>query len=162
LAEQLLELDAAADRIRAVVTALRVALQPGPDPFPLVRWLERRGGGPGREANVLARAAPIDLSDALRGALFERVDSAILTSATLATRDGFDFLRSRLGLNGGGLRVQEATFASPFDYGTQTRIAIPTDVPEPRGESHAALDYATAEVVEDLVALSDGGIFVLF
>jgi len=161
LEEQLLEIEAAADRIRAAVEALRVALVPGRDPVPLVRWLERRGGG-AREPNVLARAAPIDLSDALREALFDRVDSAILTSATLATRDGFDFLRSRLGLNGGGVRVREALFESPFDYTTQTRIVIPTDMPEPRGESHAAFDFATAEIVEDLVGLSDGGVFVLF
>ena len=162
LEEQLLEIEAAADRIRAAVEALRMALVPGRDRIPLVRWLERRGGGGAKEPNVLARAAPIDLSDALRDALFDRVDSAILTSATLATRDGFDFLRSRLGLSGGGVRVREALFESPFDYGAQTRIVIPTDIPEPRGENHAPFDFATAEVVEDLVGMSDGGVFVLF
>ncbi|HEY8470645.1 MAG TPA: helicase C-terminal domain-containing protein [Longimicrobiales bacterium] len=159
--EQLLELEALAERIRAVVDGLRLALLPGRDPDPLVRWLERRGGGQGREPNVLACAAPVDLSDALREALFERVDTAILTSATLATCDGFEFLRSRLGLRG-GLRVQEATFASPFDYSTQAQIMIPTDLPEPRGEAHAGFDFATAEVVEDVVEASDGGVFVLF
>src|SRR5690606_38660411 len=100
LEEQLLEIEAAADRIRAAVEALRTALVPGRDRIPLVRWLERRGGGGAKEPNLLARAAPIDLSDALRDALFDRVYSAILTSATLATRAGFDFLRSRLGLSG--------------------------------------------------------------
>src|SRR5690606_11753132 len=32
----------------------------------------------------------------------------------------------------------------------------------PRGEAHAAFDSATAEVVEDVVEASDGGVFVLF
>ena len=162
LEEQLLEIEAAADRIRATAEALRVALVPGRDPVPLVRWLERRGGGGGKEPNVLVHAAPVDLSDTLREALFDRVDSAILTSATLATRDGFDFLRSRLGLNGGGVRVREALFESPFDYEAQARIVIPLDVPDPRGDDHLPFDLATAEIVEDLVGLSDGGVFVLF
>jgi len=162
LEEQLLELQAAADRIRATAEALRVALLPGRDAVPLVRWLERRGGGGAKEPNVLVRAAPIDLADTLREALFDRMDSAVLTSATLATRDGFDFLRSRLGLDGGGMRVREALFESPFDYATQARIVIPTDVPEPDADDHLPFDLATAEIVEELIALSDGGVFVLF
>src|SRR5690606_11540047 len=123
---------------------------------------ERRGGGGAKEPNVLVRAAPIDLADTLREALFDRMDSAVLTSATLATRDGFDFLRSRLGLDGGGMRVREALFESPFDYATQARIVIPTDVPEPDADDHLPFDLATAEIVEELIALSDGGVFVLF
>lgn len=162
LTEQLLELDAVAGRLRAMGEGVRLALEPGQETLALVRWVERRGGGGGKEPNVAVHAAPVDLSEALRDALFERVDTAVLASATLATRDGFEFLRGRIGLTGGGIRLAEAIFPSPFDFESQTLVVVPTDLPEPRGEQHAAYDRATADVVEDLAELSDGGVFVLF
>ncbi|NIX23337.1 MAG: hypothetical protein GWN07_27345, partial [Actinobacteria bacterium] len=90
LEEQLVELSAVASRTRAVADGLRTALTPKDDGVPVVRWLERRTGR--REPWVAAYAAPIDLSDTLRESLFEQQDTAVLTSATLATRDGFGFL----------------------------------------------------------------------
>lgn len=162
LEERLLELEAAAARTLAALDALRLACAADDDRLPMVRWLERRGGGGDREANVVVHAAPVDVSEALRESLFERIDTGVLTSATLATRDGFDFLRARLGLAAGGLRVHESIFPSPFDYGEQTVVAIPTDLPAPHGEEDGRHDLATADVVQDLGAMSDGGIFVLF
>jgi ATP-dependent DNA helicase DinG len=166
LTEQLLELQAMSGRLEATEAALRLTFGPADEAVPLVRWLERRGGGNAaggaQRVNVVAHAAPIDLSGALRDALFERVDTAVLTSATLATRDGFDFLRRRLGLAGGGLRVRETVQPSPFDYESQAVVMVPTDLPLPRGEEGAAFDAATAGVVVDLAAASDGGVFVLF
>ena len=99
LEEQTLELESCAARVRGANDALRLVFLAADDKgLPMVRWLERRGGGTGREANVTACAAPVDISQALRDALFERVDTAVLTSATLATKDGFGFLRRRIGL----------------------------------------------------------------
>ena len=188
LEDQLVELNALAGRIRAFADGLRVALVPGDDAVPMVRWLERRGGGQGREPNLAARAAPIELGEVLRDALWEPVDTAVLTSATLSTRDGFSFLTGRLGLDR-AVRVSERSYPSPFDFGEQTTVVIPTDVADPRasrrgpapsvmadsgagaggggnggppGLSRLSLDEATARVVEDLATLTDGGVFVLF
>jgi ATP-dependent DNA helicase DinG len=164
LAEQLLELQATAGRIEATEDALHLTFGPADEALPLVRWLERRGGGGSgaQRPNIVAHAAPIDISGALRDALFERVDTAVLTSATLATREGFDFLRRRVGLASGGIQVRESVHPSPFDYESQAVVLVPTDLPLPRGEEAGAYDAATAEVVADLAAASDGGIFVLF
>jgi ATP-dependent DNA helicase DinG len=162
LEEHLVELQAVAGRIRGSVDALRLAFGPEDDTLPMVRWIERRGVARGKESNVAVRAAPVDLSDTLRSALFERVETTVLTSATLTTRNDFEFVRSRLGLDHAGLRVREATYPSPFDYGEQAVVLIPTDLPVPREQSSDAFDLATAGVVEDLAAMSDGGIFVLF
>jgi ATP-dependent DNA helicase DinG len=93
----------------------------------------------------------------LREALWEPVDTAVLTSATLSTRDGFDFVTGRLGLDR-GVRVREAQYPSPFDFAEQTVVAIPTNVPRP-GREH---DSATATAIADLAAMSGGGIFGLF
>lgn len=156
--EQLVELHGVEARLFDAIVALRTALDPGTDEFPLVRWLERRGAT--REARVAARAAPVDLSQALRERLFERVDTAVLTSATLSTADGFAFVRGRLGL-ASGFRVEEDVFASPFVFEEQTLVAIPTDFPSPR-DAADAFDARVAAVTEDHARLCDGGLFVLF
>jgi len=181
LEEQLVEVNALAGRLRSQADGLRTALVPGDDAVRLVRWLERRGGGRAQEPNVVACAAPIELGEVLREALWEPVDTAVLTSATLTTRDGFEFLSSRLGLER-AVRVTERQFPSPFDFGEQTVVAIPTDLPvvgrgaaarsvglsdptaTPRGPGFAGRghDEATAVVVEELAGVTDGGIFALF
>ncbi len=156
LEDQLVEVNALAGRVRAQADGLRMALVPGDDVVPLVRWLERRGGGRTQEPNIVACAAPIELGQVLREALWEPVDTAVLTSATLSTRDGFEFVTGRLGLD--GPRVREAQYPSPFDFGAQTLVAVPTNVPRP-GREH---DGATATVIAELAGMSGGGIFGLF
>jgi ATP-dependent DNA helicase DinG len=159
LTEPLVELNGVRGRIEEAAAGLRLALQPRAGAVPLVRWLERRGTG--REPSIAVRAAPVELADTLRHGLFERVDTAVLTSATMTTRDGFDFVRSRLGL-GAGLRVRESTHASPFDFERQTRVAVVTDLPAPDAEEGPRLDPAIAAVTEDMARITDGGLFVLF
>ena len=50
---------------------------------------------------MAAHAVPLDLAPILRADLFDRVETAVVTSATLATQGGFGFLQQRLGLDGG-------------------------------------------------------------
>ncbi len=159
LHEQLVELSGLLNRLLGAAEALRVCFAPTDDGI-LVRWMERRSQA-GGDANIVLRAAPIDLSDVLRDALFDRVDTAVLTSATLATRDGFGFIRQRLGL-GPGLRVREEVHESPFDFETQSMVAIPTDLPSPGAGENPQFDRAIADVVSDLAAATGGGLFVLF
>ncbi|MBA3659147.1 MAG: ATP-dependent DNA helicase, partial [Gemmatimonadales bacterium] len=94
--------------------------------------------------------------------LFDRLDTVVLTSATLATGGDFSFLEGRVGLAGedSPVTVREA-LASPFDYPSQCLFGIPHDLPEPRVDepAHAA---AVVQVVADLAFASDGGMFVLF
>jgi ATP-dependent DNA helicase DinG len=159
LNEQLIELNGILGRVQSAAEGLRLAFSPA-DSTVLVRWLERRTQT-GGETNVLIRAAPIDLSELMRETLFDRVDSAILTSATLATRAGFSFIRSRLGLSS-GQHVREAVHASPFDYEAQARIVVPDDLPLPAATDGGPYDRATARVVSELAAVAGGGVFVLF
>ncbi|MDH3225098.1 MAG: ATP-dependent DNA helicase, partial [Gemmatimonadota bacterium] len=74
---------------------------------------------------------------------------------------------------GGGLHLEEgdrdppeiteAIVPSPFDFLTQTRLVVPTDLPDPAA-SHARAEFhrATAEVVLETAEASDGGLFALF
>jgi ATP-dependent DNA helicase DinG len=159
LTEQLVELHGATTRVRGLADGLRLVFGVAPTDTAIVRWLERRGG---KEINLAARAAPVEIAAALKDALFDKVETSVLTSATLATRDGFSFVRRRLGVSN-GLRVREAVFPSPFDYEEQTLIVVPTDLPAPGStEDHPQLHARTAEIVLDFAEISDGGIFVLF
>ncbi len=163
---RLLDLKAVERRVAAHASGLRLVLLPGEDASAWVRWLEKKGRG--RRANLVLAAAPIELGPVLRESLFTRAETTVLTSATLATRRSFDFLRSRLGLAAGELetldeppRVDERIVASPFDYGRQTLLAIPTDLPaaELGGD---AFHEATASVTQETADLCGGGLFVLF
>jgi ATP-dependent DNA helicase DinG len=156
LMELMVELAGLRNRIDMAAASLRTALLPHQETVPLVRWLER--GGHAR--NIAVNAAPVELAGLLRETLFEPVHSAVLTSATLTTRDGFAFLRGRLGI-GSGLRVAESVHPSPFDFERQTILAVPTDVPAAR-EQPRTFTTAVAGIVEDHARLTDGGLFVLF
>jgi ATP-dependent DNA helicase DinG len=106
----------------------------------------------------------------LRDALFSRHETVTLSSATLATRGGFDFLRGRLGIDGAGMKRMERppevlaeVIPSPFDFARQTLLAVPTDLPDAgTPEAFGPLQEATARVVEDAARMTGGGLFVLF
>ena len=152
------ELRAVMRRLDAVSDGLNRTLRPAGGGVPTVRWMERTARG----QSVSLSAVPLDLAPVLRTLLFDRLDTVILTSATLAASGDFGFLESRLGLAGedSPVTVREA-LPSPFDYPSQCVFGIPNDLPEPREDEHA---HATAvvQVVTDLAYASDGGMFVLF
>ncbi len=91
------ELRGVGRRLENAADSLTQAIRPAAGGAPMVRWLEL-SGRPGPERNVSAHAVPLDLAPILRADLFDRVQTAVVTSATLATNGGFDFLRQRLGL----------------------------------------------------------------
>ena len=104
---------------------------------------------------------PLDLAPILREDLFARVETAVVTSATLAAEGRFEYLASRLGVDAPELTAVTGIFPSPFDYPRQALLVVPTDLPAPNvdGEGHAA---AVLRIIRDLVRASDGGVFVLF
>jgi len=115
-----------------------------------------------RGQSVALSAVPLDLAPILRELLFDRLDTVVLTSATLAAAGEFDFLQSRLGLGGetSPVTVREI-FPSPFDYPSQCIFGVPNDLPEPR-EDEPGHGAAVVQIVRDLAYASDGGMFVLF
>ena len=146
-------------RLESLSDGLNRALRPAAGGPPTVRWMERSGR---RQQDVSLAAVPLDLAPVLRELLFDRLETVVLTSATLAAGGEFGFLESRLGLTGedSPVTVREI-FASPFDFPSQCLFGIPTDMPEPR-ENEVAHAEAVARVVTDLAYASDGGMFVLF
>jgi ATP-dependent DNA helicase DinG len=152
------ELRGAVRRLEAASDGLNRTLRPAPGGAPVVRWLERRGQ---RGMHVALAAVPLDLAPLLRELVFDRVETVLLTSATLAAGGEFDFLESRLGLGADSRVTVREVLPSPFDYADQCLFGIPDDVPEPR-EDEAAHDAAVAHIATEVCHASDGGMFVLF
>jgi ATP-dependent DNA helicase DinG len=127
--------------------ALRFVMEEDDERY--VYWVEKRGRG------CFLQATPIDVSPILSERLFHKVDSVILTSATLAVAGGFDYTEKRLGLAGArGLVVP-----SHFDYRKQTLFYVPQLLPEPRSP---AFSKAAAGEVARILEYSRGRAFVLF
>ncbi|HEV2764211.1 MAG TPA: ATP-dependent DNA helicase, partial [Pyrinomonadaceae bacterium] len=114
-----------------------------------VYWMERRGRG------LFLRASPIDVSTLLQDKLFDRVETVVLTSATLASAGSFNFVRERLGLPG---ETEELVAPSGYDYERQAVLYLPPRMPDPRSPQFA--DAAAEEVVK-LLNVSRGRAFVL-
>ncbi len=114
-----------------------------------VYWIERRGRG------TFLQATPIDVSQLLDEKLFDAIDTAILTSATLAVAGEFEFTKQRLGLRNARTLVVE----SHFDYSQQALLYVPQELPDPR--SPAFTSAAAREMIE-ILTHSRGRAFVLF
>ena len=114
-----------------------------------VYFVERRGRG------VFLRAAPIDVSNIIRELLIERMESTVLTSATLTVDASFAYLRGRLGI----ADATELRLPSEFDYREQAILYLPREMPPPR---HPGFTAAVAREVTALLRITAGRAFVLF
>ena len=114
-----------------------------------VYFIELRGKG------VFLKATPIDVAPMLKELLFDRVNSAVLTSATLTVDGGFGYLKTRLGIH----EADELFLSSPFDFRTQAILYVPRNMPEPASPNFVE---RAAEQVKGLLERSRGRAFVLF
>jgi len=166
LLQLLQELRGVGSRTASHLDALRLTLDP-PDGAPgFVRWAELRGRADGATSRgnatptVLLYSVPLDLAPILREDLFGRLSSTVVTSATLTADMNFDFLMGRLGLDDAEQRVETAQFPSPFDYGANALLVVPSDTPPPNVDP-AGHQRAVVSHVLDVAEASDGGLFVL-
>jgi ATP-dependent DNA helicase DinG len=127
--------------------ALRFVMESDEEEF--VYWVEKRGRG------CFLQATPIDVSGILAERLFNRVDTVVLTSATLAVAGGFDFVRARLGVP----NARTLLVPGHFDYARQALLYVPGHLPDPR---NPAFVRAASEEVLQILRHSRGRAFVLF
>jgi ATP-dependent DNA helicase DinG len=114
-----------------------------------VSWCEMR------ERSVALRSSPIHVAPLVRTTLLERKRAVVLTSATLAVDESFDYVSSRLGVAPGRSRL----LPSPFDYRSQALFYAPRHLPPPRDPGFIR---AAAEEIRHLLHASRGRAFVLF
>ncbi len=114
-----------------------------------VYWTEGRGRG------LYLQATPIDVSETLAANLFDKVQSVILTSATLTVAGDFEYAKGRLGLpQARTLRVD-----SQYEYEKQALLYVPAHLPDPRQPQFAE---RAAEEIRKVLEASRGRAFVLF
>jgi ATP-dependent DNA helicase DinG len=126
---------------------LRFLLRGNNDSY--VYFVEFRGRG------TFLRASPIDVSTIIRDLLLDRMQTTVLTSATLTVDGRFDYLRARLGIG----EADEIQLASEFDFRQQAVLYLPPKMPDPRSENFAVA--ASREVIE-ILKRTHGRAFVLF
>lgn len=156
-AQLLTEMGGVARRLVSARDALEGTLRPSGRAPTAVRWIEVRG----KDRNIAATTVPLDLAPILREDLFRRVDTAIVTSATLTADRRFAFLASRLGLTEPDVEPEVGVFPSPFRYQEQALLALPTDGPAPNVDPQGHFELVL-RCAADVAAAADGGMFVLF
>ncbi|HTS49278.1 MAG TPA: helicase C-terminal domain-containing protein [Bryobacteraceae bacterium] len=129
--------------------ASRVAFWSRGDDKSYVYWIERRGRG------CFLQATPIDVSSILQEKLFDKLDTVVLTSATLAVGGTFEFAEKRLGIQ----HARPLVVPSHFEYQKQALLYVPQHMPDPRSP---AFPRAASDEITRILKHSRGRAFVLF
>ncbi len=120
-----------------------------------VYWVERSGT---YKQRLSLMSAPVEVGPILREHLYNAIPSVIMTSATLATGvKDFSFFRSRVGLTeGSSIRL-----GSPFNYETQTRLILSTNMADPSVDPKR-FEQQCCERIQRHLLDTQGRAFVLF
>lgn len=180
--EDLAELTAHAQRTEATAAALDALVQQTmPD---AVYWLDiSKSRSPDASPRPNApritwHAAPIDIAQGLQRALWSKLHSVVLTSATLSTRasthtsspdpnhdpdtpspfpTAFTYIASRIGAPADSTDTLLA--GSPFDYTAQCTLYLHPDLPDP---ADPYFPHHAQKLILHYLTQTHGGAFVLF
>lgn len=123
-----------------------------------VYWLSAQTSNWGN--NLFLYLAYIDVAPIMKEKLFNNYDSVILTSATLNTSNGLDYIAENY------LLEKDEYFSficeSPFDYEKQSLIATLSHRPDYSKVNELTYSKHLAEDLETLIPSINGGILILF
>jgi len=115
----------------------------------MVCWFETT------QANTRLTASPLSVDRQMKNILVRPDSSAVLTSATLAAGEDFNFYLQQMGLE----NAETAHYDSPFDYANHALLYLPETLPEPHDRRFVdAMVEASLPVLE----ASKGRAFMLF
>jgi ATP-dependent DNA helicase DinG len=120
-----------------------------PDDGTLARFIEARG------RTVSLRAAPIDVSAIVRDTVMTGREATVLTSATLAVDQSFEYVTGRLGV----AEARTLRLPSEFAFETQAILYLPPEMPDPRSPE---FNRAASAAIAALLERTRGRAFVLF
>jgi ATP-dependent DNA helicase DinG len=152
--EQRIELVAAQERCEGLAESLSRWLEQSDAES--VYWIDRDEG---HRRRITLASAPLEVGPTLRQELFNKVETCILTSATLSTGSppGFTFAKSRLGLTA----CETLLLGSPFDYRGQVTMHIPRNLPDPSTDP-ATFEREAIRAIPHYLEKTHGKAFVLF
>lgn len=116
-----------------------------------IYWIEVQPNG----NRLSLQTAPLRVGPLIEKYLWHEKDCVILTSATLTTHSGFDYLRNTLGAD----EADEMRLGSPFDYESATLLYLVSDIPEPNTSGY---QQAVERTLYNLCKASGGRTLVLF
>jgi predicted DnaQ family exonuclease/DinG family helicase len=110
--------------------------------------------------DVSFNAVPLNIAELLKKTLYDRLKTAIFTSATLAVNESFDYYKTRVGLNlVEAASVKSALLGSPFDYHNQLLLGISDFLDDPRNDRFS---QQLAELIKKLHKNNPTGMLALF
>ncbi|HBF42198.1 MAG TPA: helicase [Desulfobacteraceae bacterium] len=115
-----------------------------------LNWYEKR------KRSLTLHVSPLDISEGMNELLYKKVETVILTSATISTNGNFNYFRSRLGLPEDTL---EGIFPSHFKFKTQALMYLPRDLPVPNMPDFVP---GVAKRIEAILKITHGRALVLF
>lgn len=122
-----------------------------------VSWIEKSYEFGKQEIKIIS--APANVNKILKEVLFDEKKSIVLTSATMAIKDDFNYFKNRLGLDITKKVVHTVKLGSPFNYAKQSLLCVPKDFPEPNASNFA---IKVAEFIIELTNKLKGRVLVLF
>ena len=129
------------------------------------RWIEVVRLSGRRPPIVRLVSLPLEVQSDLNHAVYRRVGTVVMTSATLTVEDRFDFFLDRIGLGEQHAdpdtreRIERLHLDTPFDFRKQALVGVPIDMPDPR---EGAFTETAIEFLLPALQLSRGSAFVLF
>jgi len=159
-AEVTQEIRAATNEAVEYANALNLSLKP--DDTNRVYWIDVP---PELNKPLSINTAPLEIAEMLVDGLWNNIESAVLTSATLATgagAEGFNHIGKRLGLD----RLKEGRFVygifgSPFDYARNCLVCYPSYFPSP-SEEQKDHSRAVSGICAKLAMRHKCGMLILF
>lgn len=120
-----------------------------------VYWIEIARRKRGIRYSLFAN--PIEIAEELDKQLFSQIKPIILTSATLATKHSFTFIRKRFGMKD----CDEELLDSPFDYSQNVLLYFAKNVENPN-DKFEIFQTQVYEQIKRIIDIMKGRIFVLF
>jgi ATP-dependent DNA helicase DinG len=121
-----------------------------------VKWVEVSI----RKGNVFISLgiSPIDISNQLKQELYNNTKTVVMTSATLAVENSFEFQKSQLGLENNP-RTRQKKVLSPFNYKKQVVLGMPVNIPEHHSSNYIEV---VSKILQEVIEISGGRALILF
>ncbi len=114
-----------------------------------------------KESNdVTFYAVPLNVAELLKNQVYDNLNTAIFTSATLTVNESFNYFKQRVGLDLLKNReIQSTILGSPFDYDSQIMLGVSDYLDDPRSERFVD---QLAEMIKETHKNHSTGMLALF
>ena len=153
------ELSSAVMRLAELIEGLSLVLDGTNDDYFYYATIRNERGDRSRRSDSL-HAALVDMGGVLSERFFPETNSAVLTSATVAVGESFDYFVHRVGLDRLDEGMWETRHLEPSEgFYDNMRMLVVSDLPEPRAKGY---DEALIDLVREVHLGLRGGILTLF